>query len=142
MFDKIMVAVGGSFERAPWGWGLLALLVGGWFKLKPVLTELANKREKDLLQERADEMASMRDHISALEKRLDLAYEEMRVLRHDLANANHALDLFMELIEANPEKAAEHAKRVKVRRDAGRAQIGEEKVALARARTQNIVDHP
>jgi uncharacterized protein HemX len=144
MSNPIPVTVAGS------GWTLsaylLALLnvigIGGaltaFIRTRPQMREIKAKNEANLLEERAREMASMREHIAALERRLDLAYEEMRVLRHDLANANHSLDLFMELIEANPERAAEHAKRIKEKRDLGKAQIVEEKVALAKARAEVI----
>lgn len=113
MFDSVLVAVGSSFERAPWGWGLLALLVGGYFKLKPVLVELANKRERDLLEERAEEMASMRERMERLEEklaaamtRLAIAEEETRSVRHDLASTDQLFGNFLDRVRAKPNDAA------------------------------------
>ncbi len=117
--------------------GLSGLLVA-FVRTRPAMRAVAQKREANLLTERAEEMASMRERIDALETQLKLASEELRIVRHDLANANTSLDLFIALIEANPERAADHAKRVKSQRDETKRQITEEKVALAKVRVSQI----
>ncbi|WP_324807242.1 hypothetical protein SH584_11550 [Sphingomonas sp. LY29] len=122
--------------------GLLNVMVGGaivaFFRSRAPVRKVAADREANLLAERAKEMAGMREQIEELRMKLDLASEEIRVVRHDLANANHSLDLFIALIEANPERAAEHAKRVKEHREEARRQIGEEKAALTKVRVSKI----
>lgn len=67
MISGVFAIVGNSFQRAPWGWAMLALLVAGYFRIKPAMAQLANARESNLLKERASEMASMRERIDKLE---------------------------------------------------------------------------
>lgn len=114
--------------------GLLVALV----KIRPHMKEIAQKREANLLQERADEMSSMRERMAEIEDLLRITSEELRVVRHDLANANHSLDMFIALIEANPENAAEHAAKVKKMRETARALLAEEKAVVTKARVATI----
>lgn len=138
MFSAMTAAVTSSFERAPWGWATLVLLLAGYLKLKPVLVKLAQEREANLLQERAGEMASMRERLEAMETKLEIASEELRIVRHDLANANTALDLLLARIESDPDNSAEHARLVRQYREKTQDQIREEKMALAKVRVSNI----
>ncbi len=121
---------------------LLNLFVGGlgvaFIRSRAPVKKIIADREANLLAERAKEMSSMRERIEALEKKLALSDEELRVVRHDLANANHSLDIFIALIEANPDRAAEHAGRVKKYREEGRTTIAAEKAALAKVRVSQI----
>lgn len=114
--------------------GLLVALV----KIRPQMKEIAQKREANLLQERADEMREMRERLAEIETQLQITSEELRVVRHDLANANHSLDMFIALIEANPERAKEHAAKVKAMREAVRTQLAEEKAVVTKARIATI----
>ncbi len=117
--------------------GISGLLVA-WVKIRPQMQEIKQKREANLLQERADEMNSMRERLSEIEDLLRITSEELRVVRHDLANANHSLDMFIALIEANPERAAEHAAKVKTMRETARAILAEEKAVVTKARVATI----
>ena len=116
----------------------LGTAIAAIFKTIPALKKIGADREANLLNERAEEMESMRNRLSGLESTLALALEELRLVRHDLANANHSLDMFIALIEANPERAAHHAAKVKEAREAARAVLAEEKADLTRARVANI----
>lgn len=122
--------------------GVLNLLIGGVLvaivKSRPLLKKIDNDREANLLTERAVEMDSMRKRVADMEVRLDIALEELRLVRHDLANANHSLDMFIALIEANPSGAAEHAAKVKAIRATTASQIAAEKAELAKVRLSNI----
>ena len=116
----------------------LGSVIAAIFKTIPALKKISAGREFNLLTERASEMESMRNRLSGLESSLALALEELRLVRHDLANANHSLDMFIALIEANPERAAHHAAKVKEARETARAGLAEERAELTRARVANI----
>ena len=116
----------------------LGSVIAAIFKTIPALKKISAGREFNLLTERASEMESMRNRLSGLESTLALALEELRLVRHDLANANHSLDMFIALIEANPERAAHHAAKVKEARETARAGLAEERADLTRARVANI----
>lgn len=127
VFDAILKAVGASIERAPWGWTILALLIAGYFKLKPLMTKLRNDREASLLEERAQEMAAQRERIEKLEA-------ERAIDRHRLNNLTQCLDALLMLLETAPEKAAEHVARIKAMRATQMAAEAAEKgAALAAA---------
>ena len=116
----------------------LGSVIAAIFKTIPALKKIGADREANLLNERAEEMESMRNRLSCLESTLALALEELRLVRHDLANANHGLDMFIALIEANPERAAHHAAKVKEARETARAVLADERADLTRARVANI----
>lgn len=126
---------GGAFTWTTAFVALLNVLVGGalvaFIRARAPMGKIKAEREANL-------MTSMSKRIDALEAHLALAAEELRVVRHDLANANTSLDMFIALIETNPERAAEHAKRVKAYRDETSKRIGEEKAALTKARVAQI----
>lgn len=117
--------------------GISGFLVA-WIKIRPQMQDIKQKREANLLEERATEMSSMRERMAEIEDLLRITSEELRIVRHDLANANHSLDMFIALIEANPERAAEHAARVKTMREAARAVLAEEKAVVTKARIATI----
>ncbi len=114
--------------------GLLVAVVKSW----PQLKKIAADREANLLSERAKEMDSMRERLADIETALAITSEELRVVRHDLANANHSLDMFIALIEANPERAKEHAAKVKAERERAKAALAAEKAEVTKARVANI----
>ncbi len=136
------IAVNAGFGWTPILVAILNILVGGLLvaivRTRPQMKEIAQKREANLLEERAKEMDSMRERLSEIEDLLRITSEELRVVRHDLANANHSLDMFIALIEANPERAAEHAAKVKGMREAARAALAEEKAVVTKARIATI----
>lgn len=123
MFDAVLSAIGSSFQRAPWGWSILALMIAGSLKLQPLMTKLRNDREASLLSERAEEMAAMRERIDKLEA-------ERSVDRHRLNNVTQCLDALLMLLETAPEKAAAHVIRIKEMRAAQMAAEAAEKGAI------------
>lgn len=58
---------------------------------------------------------------------------EVSLLRHRVANAEHALDLFIALIEAQPERAAHHAARIKEHREKDRDRLSAESATIRAA---------
>jgi hypothetical protein len=123
VFDALVTALGGSFTRAPWGWGVLAMMIAGYIKIKPAMIRLKNEREASLLEERAQEMAAMRERLEKLEA-------ERAVDRHRLNNVTTCLDALLLLLETAPEKAAEHVARIKQMRTAQMAAEAAEKGAI------------
>ena len=130
MADPVPVAITGF----TWGNGLIALLnvlVGGVLvalvRTRPALKKIAADREANLLQERADEMESMRERLAALEV-------ERRIDRHRLNNVTQCLDALLMMIEMDPSKAAEAASRVKeMRATQMRAEAAEKGAVMAGA---------
>ena len=76
--------------------------------------------------------------IEKLEQRIDqqrVSFEaEISILRHDLNNANTCLDLLLTLLETQPEKAAEHAARIKAMMDRRARDLSAEKATIRAAR--------
>lgn len=142
MFTSLGPILSSSLERAPWGWATLVVLIGGYLKLKPLMIRLANEREKNLLEERAAEMASMRERMERLEQKLAIAEEEVRLVRHDLANTNQVFDFYIARVKADPKRAVEFADEVQARRDDQRRRLEEERATLRKARVAVITGHP
>ncbi|WP_375248319.1 hypothetical protein [Sphingomonas sp.] len=121
MFDALVKALTSSFERAPWGWGVFAMLIAGYFRLKPLMVRLKNEREANLLNERAEEMEAMRARVEALEARLErerTRHEAERALdRHRLNNMDQCFNALFLMFETSPEKAAQAIAAVKEMRE-------------------------
>lgn len=111
--------------------GLAIAVTAAFFTLIGVLI-------KSLLPYRMSLIENQGERIDKLERMLALASEELRVVRHDLANANQTLELFISLIEANPEKAAEHAAKARESMSRARDMIAGEKAAVMKARVASI----
>lgn len=128
MFEAATKILGASFERAPWGWAVLVAIVGGYFRLKPLMIRLANEREANLLSERAQEMTTMREELSLMKARLDhkdVQHEAERSYdRHRINNLATSLNSFLLLVKANPKDAATAAATIEEMRA---RQIEEEK---------------
>lgn len=123
VFNAVAGIVSSSFERAPWGWGVFALLIAGYFRLKPLLIRLRNEREASLLEERAEEMTKMRERLEKLEA-------ERAVDRHRLNNVTQCLDALLMLLEVAPEKAADHVAKIKAMRSSQMQAEAAEKGAI------------
>ena len=130
MFSGVRAIIGSSFERAPWGWGVFALLIAAAAKLWPLMKRLANDREKSLLEERAAEMTKMRERLEKLEA-------ERTVDRHRLNNVTQCLDALLMLLEVAPDKAADHVAKIKkMRADQMNAEALEKGVIAAASLTK------
>jgi chromosome segregation ATPase len=136
MFDAMMAAIGGSMARAPWGWMILALLIGGFFKFRPEMKRLAAAREESLLKARADDNAELKRRVEALERRLeaDRAKHDAEQARdrHKIANLNSCLDALLMMLELAPDKVAEHVAKIKAMR-AEQLRIEAQEAAAIRA---------
>ncbi|VXD07703.1 conserved hypothetical protein [Sphingomonas sp. T1] len=94
--------------------GLLNLLVGGVLvaiiKSRPALKKIANEREANLLNERAEEMEAMRQRIAKLEEKAEfkeaLHQAERAVDRHRINNLDQCLTAFLMMVKKNPDDAA------------------------------------
>jgi len=137
MFDGIGAIVGSSFERAPWGWGVLALLVTAMVRLWPAMTKLSSDREKSLLEARAADNAELRQRVEDLEQRLDkdrTQHEaERKIDRHRINNLTQCLDALLMLLEVAPDKASEHVNKIKEMRERQAANETVEKAAVQAA---------
>jgi len=94
-------------------YGLLNLIIGGlgvaFIRTLPTLKKLSHAREANLLEERAEEMESMRTRLAKLEA-------ERMVDRHKLNNVTQCLEALLLMIELDPERAKEAAAKVKAMR--------------------------
>lgn len=107
--------------------GLANILIGGLLvtivRTRPALKKIANEREANLLNERAQEMENMRRSIAKLEA-------ERANDRHRINNLSQCLDALLLMIEMDPTKAAEAAARIKAMRAAQMAAEAVEKGAI------------
>lgn len=123
MFETaaMLRALGGSVENAPWGWGILVVLVLTLIKMRPLMRQLAQTREGSLLKARADDNHELRGRVEALEARLDVERArheaERSIDRHRINNLTQCLDALLMLLEVAPDKSAEHVAKIKAMRD-------------------------
>lgn len=90
------------------------LLIGGVLvaivRSRPALKKLANEREANLLNERAEEMEAMRQRIAKLEEKLEykeaVHQAERAVDRHRINNLDQCLTAFLMMVKKNPDDAA------------------------------------
>lgn len=137
MFEGLLTILGSSAERAPWGWGILVLLIVAFMKMRPVMAGLAAKREATLLDARAADNADLRERVVKLEERLDserVRHEAERAVdRHRINNLTQCLDALLMLLEAAPEKAAEHVAKIRSMRDKQAHRETQEKATIQAA---------
>jgi hypothetical protein len=149
-----------------WGSILISAVSGGGLgavvvaivKIKPTLKRLTNEGDASL---RADLMAQLKvqddDHrtrVASLESRLDdqkksyetkLEFErvvhsnDLATMRHRMNNLDQCLTMLLALIETNPDKAQEAAKRVRLMREKQEAVESAEKALLAAGRAGAVV---
>jgi hypothetical protein len=110
--------------------GLLNVLIGSVFvaliKNAPKLKEIAQRREANLLDERAEEMGLMRERIRVLEA-------ERARDRHRINNLSQCLDALLMLIEQDPGKASQAAALVRKMRLDQQERENAEAAAIAAA---------
>jgi hypothetical protein len=94
--------------------GLANLLIGGLLvqiiRTRPTLKKIANEREANLLNERAEEMEAMRQRIAKLEEKAEykeaLHQAERAIDRHRINNLDQCLTAFLMMVKKNPDDAA------------------------------------
>lgn len=120
MFDALTATIGSSMARAPWGWSILALLIMGFVKLRPLMTKLAADREASLLKARAEDNADLRRRVEVLEARIEsdrrLHDAEKALDRHKINNLTACLQALLMMLELAPEKVADHVAKIKAMR--------------------------
>lgn len=137
MLDALSGTVASSFERAPWGWGVLVILLGFFVRLRPIMAKLASERETSLLAARAQDNDSLRQRVEALERRLDderRAHDAERAVdRHRINNLTQCLDALLMLLEMAPDKAGDHVARIKEMRERQASMESVEKATITAA---------
>ena len=124
MFQSAGDILAHSFERAPYGYALLALAITAYVKLRPVMTQLAVAREESLLAARAHDNKEMNERVKRLEDLLEqkqLEHEKERQIhdrerqidRHRLNNITQCFDALVMLLEMAPDRVSEALAKVK-----------------------------
>ena len=120
MFEGAAAIVGSSFERAPWGWGVLVLLATITARLWPVMSRIALDRDTSILKARADDNADLRRRVADLERRLESDRTqhqiEQTIERTRSAHLSQALDALLMMLELAPDKVTEHVERIRAMR--------------------------
>lgn len=60
-----------SFQRAPWGWGVLVTMIYGLIKIAPQWKRLAIGEHARMRQEYIDQIKALREEIDRLRERVD-----------------------------------------------------------------------
>jgi hypothetical protein len=109
------------------GWSLVALLIAIMLRQGPINRKLSQEREGNLLKERAVEMRGMRRRIIELEV-------EQRAERHERANLEQTLEMFLTLVESEPGRAQEWAQKMRKKMRENKEAVAVEKAAIFAAR--------
>lgn len=97
-------AVVGSFERAPWGWGLLfavtVALIKGW----PAIVDATTRAREAMAAGKRGTIEDLRDRIVALEAKVETASQAAHTAEMKLVYAVSAVQLLAARIRAdNPD---------------------------------------
>ncbi len=117
---------------------LFALAVVTAIKAWPQLQQIWNEGSASLRQDLMKRVTELEARVKELE--ILLAREqaqhagESQILRHQFANEAAALDAFILLAEANPDRVVEQIPKIKEMREIGRQRIALEKGAMAGAK--------
>lgn len=142
----------------PFGWGaifgLLNVLLGGgvvtaWIRTRAPIRKIEVDAEAALRTELSAQLAKRDDRINDLERRIEaerVAHQqqrdaertrhdgEMSVMRHRANNLDFCLDLLLNLIETDPDKAQDAARRVRQKRAEQKTLEVQETAALTGAK--------
>lgn len=148
----------GSLVISAGVWGCLATIVTVFYKtripLKKIQADGDTSLREDLFEQLAKQEAESKDRVTKLETRLEdqrkmyetrIEYErlvhssEIQTMRHKMNNLDQCLSMLLALIETNPDKAQEAAKRVREMRDKQEAAETAEKASLTAARVHAAV---
>ena len=122
--------------------GLLNLICGGalvaFIRTRPKILEIGNLRRKDEFDLMSERIATLEGKIeterAGREAERARHEAEVAILRHSVANSNTCLDAILLLLEAAPEKAAEHAAKIRMMRQDMRDREEREKLSFAAAK--------
>ena len=152
------MSAGHSLAGLPFGWGaifgLLNVLLGGgvvtaWIRTRAPMRKIEVDAEAAIRADLAAQLAKRDERIGELEKRMEaerVAHAaqreaertrhdgEMSVLRHRANNLDFCLDLLLNLIETDPGKAQDAARRVREKRAEQKTLEVQETAALTGAK--------
>ena len=122
MAEPIAVTTGFTWTAALMG--VANLLIGGLLvaivRTRPALKKIANEREANLLEERAEQMEAMQRRLEAMEAKIENERAQHRAERaldrHRLNNFDQCFNALFMMFETSPEKAAEAIAAVKAMR--------------------------
>jgi hypothetical protein len=98
------VAIASSFERAPWGWGLFAMVALALIKGWPAISDAVTRARIALAEGRKSTIDDLRDRIVALEGKVEHASTAAHAAEMKLVYAVSAVQLLAARIRAeNPD---------------------------------------
>lgn len=116
----------------------LMMAVVAAIKVWPQIKQLQIEGDASLRKQLMERVAQLEGRVKELEKtqgQRDAEHAaESQVLRHQLANEEAALDAFILLAEASPDRILEQIPKIKAMRESGRQRIALEKGAIAGAK--------
>lgn len=87
MIGAIISTLAGSFQRAPWGWGILAFMVAVFAYLWPVINKQVMEAKQQLRsykrEVQKEEKDDLRDLVTALRAQVDEQGQHIEKLRND-----------------------------------------------------------
>jgi hypothetical protein len=95
----IVRALGGSMERAPWGWLLLVVAITALIRAWPVLAKQAIEARAQLRKEKREDLSDCHDRLDAMGVQIAKVREDFRQIELKLVGAITAykiLDLEVE----------------------------------------------
>lgn len=93
LIADVGAVLGGSIERAPWGWALLATVVLALIKVWPVLHLQVIEAKAKLRQERRDDLSDCKSRLDEMTKRLDATEHDMRQAEIAAQDRYHELEM-------------------------------------------------
>lgn len=81
MIEKLPGILGSSVERAPWGWALLAAIIGSLIKVWPILNDQVTKVREKKRGDRRDDMTAWREQLQ----------HEINGLKEDVVKGREAM---------------------------------------------------
>lgn len=107
MLDSIGTVVASSFERAPWGWGLLLAFSTGLIKGWPAIVDATTRAKEALANRKSNVIEDLRERIVALESKVESASLLAHTAEMKLVYAVSAVQLLAARIRAdNPDDPA------------------------------------
>lgn len=78
--EKWLDLVGSSAERAPWGWGVLIVIIGALIKVWPIIQLQVANAKQQLRKERHDDLHDCRERLDEMSEKLGDVYDRMHKL--------------------------------------------------------------
>ncbi len=111
----------------------IAIVIIAWIKIRPRINELANERETGLVDRLTARVDLLEKKLTLVEAKLAASEAANTILRHDHAGEKQMFDMFLELLESDPGRAADIVPRIRALRHAKAVELATEKGAMAGA---------